>query len=504
MTYPPRYLRHTNFLSLLQAGGVFDQNFAAYLDAELNDIASSIDQEVSRWQAITTASAQLINNASALAMALAGSQRFVATAAQTVYLTTIPWDASFSSQTVIVNRIAVGSTQGGILDWNGLTVANNGGFLQATITSGPVIAAGDVILIDAFSPGAGVLASLASTANAKGASLVGIEDIAGYYVATTVEGALAEFRLAYNTFVSAVGATANLMKRDGTTAMTAALPMGGFKLTGLADGTAGTDAVSVAQLNAATQGVLALTQFFLRADVAVSWQSDQAANSHKLAGLVMTDTLGAVASEATNKTYVDGQIAAQIAPINAQLTALGNPSVVGKRLAVYDNASSVPVTVTWPVPAGITAVLIDLWGGGGSSTGAANSSGGGGAYTQVSLTLTPTTDTLSITVGNKGLSAGTAATDSYVLVNGVEVARAGAGVNNGAGGTGSVAINTKVSGGHSISGSKGFPVGDTGFSRAAGGSSPNGGHGSEDAGVTPGAGGGRSQNGGAGRVVITY
>ncbi len=504
MTYPPRFLRHTNFLSYLQNGGVFDQNFAANLDAELNDIASSIDQEVTRWQAITTASAQLINNASALAMALAGSQRFVATDGQTVYLTTIPWDSSFTAQTIILTRIAAGSTQGGILDWNGLTIANNGGFLQVAITSGPTIAAGDIILIDAFSPGAGVLANLASTAHAKGAALVGIEDLASYFVATTVEGALAEFKLAYNTFVAAVGATSNLMKRDGTTAMTAALPMGGFKVTGAADGVAGTDLVTVAQLNAATQGVLALTQFFLRADVAVSWQSDQAANSHKLAGLIMTDSLGATASEATNKTYVDGQIAAQLAPINSQLTALGNPSAVGKRVFVPGGTFGTAGSGTgyaFTVPSGVTAAIVELWGGG-----SGGGEGGSGGYACAYLTL-KTGDVVTFAVGAGGASPSTSGQATTCFVNGSQVANANGGSTS-TGGSASVSISSAVTGGFAITGEPGYIfLGDFSVSYRKGGSAPRGGAGGANNKIANGnipGGGGGGGNGAAGGALLTY
>ena len=60
---------------------------------------------------------------------------------------------------------------------------------------------------------------------------------------------------------------------------------------------------------------------------------------------------------------------------------------------------------SWMVPAGVTQVLFELWGGG--AGGAVGGGGGGGAYEAAELTVTPGT-TINISVGGGGFGATTA------------------------------------------------------------------------------------------------
>lgn len=57
---------------------------------------------------------------------------------------------------------------------------------------------------------------------------------------------------------------------------------------------------------------------------------------------------------------------------------------------------------TWTVPAGVTKIMIEIWGGGGG--GAAGGGGGSGAYSQVVENVTPG-NIVNITVGSGGLGA---------------------------------------------------------------------------------------------------
>lgn len=531
MPYPPRYLRLTNFLQLLQSGGAWDQNAAGFLDAELNNLVASIDQVVSRFQAITSASGQLINNVSALAMALAGTARFTASANQTVFTTTIPWDSSFASTTTQVFRLPAGTTQGFVFDSSGYTVTNASGVLRVTLTGGQTINVNDIIIIDAFSPGAGVLAQLASLTSGQGASLVGIADLGGFFAATTVEGALAEFKTAYNAFVTSVGSTANIIRSDGSVAMAAALAMGAHKITGLADGTANTDAVTVQQLNAATQGLLTLTSYFLRADVAIPWQVGQEANSHVLSNLTMTSSLGATASEAANQSFVTNYVAAQLLPITTTLSTITTSGVTGQRIVTYTTPTS-GTGYTWTTPVGVSAAVVELWGGGGSgATGVSYDAtgAGGGGYAEAFLTLV-TGDVLTLVVGAGGTITAQTGGDSVLYVNGAEVARAkggAAGTNDNTalnGGDATLTPNVKLSGGVTIRGGcGGSPYSNESSSTyvhfgGSGGASPRGGLGGagmptstvrSDGRAPGGGGGGRNVtsdggNGGNGAAHIRY
>ena len=502
MSYPPRYLRLSNFLALQQAGGVFDQTHEAYLDAELNNVASSIDQIVTRLQQITSAAGQLVGYGATTAQALAGSQRIVATVTQTVYTTTITYDASFTASSVLVTRIPNGTTIGSIFDSNAYTLSNSGGFLVVTLSSGSLIAAGDVLLIDAFSPGAGVLAKLASIANAQGASLVGIEDVGGLYASTTVEGALAEFKAAYNAYVTSIGSVALLFKKDGSVTATGPFNMGSQKISSLANGTLSTDAATLGQVNALFSGIAALQNYFLRKDVAIVWTASQDAGGKKLANLVMTDPVvsgvSVASSEAANKNYVDTVVSTQLAPINTQLTALGNPGAASKRLVSFLTPGS-GVGFSWTVTDGITAAIVESWGGGGSTAGSAG--GGGGAYTQLALTLV-TGDVVSCAVGAGGANSDGQATNVYV--NGVQVSTAGGGKGTSglSGGVGVVYSSTKVQGGFTITGGYGSNV-----SPYVGGASPRGGAGCIGGGTAFGnspGGGGSVSAAGNGAVIITY
>lgn len=106
---------------------------------------------------------------------------------------------------------------------------------------------------------------LASTANGAGASLVGIEDSAAQFTATDVEGALTESLDAAQAAqadatqalsdASAAQSTADaaLPKAGGT--MSGAIAMGANKITGMANGTALTDAATFGQLQSVTAGI---------------------------------------------------------------------------------------------------------------------------------------------------------------------------------------------------------------------------------------------------------
>jgi microcystin-dependent protein len=291
MNYPIRPARVANFQQDANAGVAIDPSD---LDSELNNLVESLDQTQDFVRGITTASGALKNLATATAQALAGSQRFVATASQTQFNTSITWVAAFTNLNVEV------FSQGVKLDPNLVTVANNAGSLRVTI---PAQTLSNVVVVNAFESGAGVLTRLATTGSGSdGANMVGIQDAGARITATTVEGALQEIALNLSTFIASVGTIANYLKKDGSVVPTANIPMGSFKITGLADGTASTDAATVGQVSAASATLATLANSFIKRDGTNSPSADTSWNSKKITSLATPTASG----DATNKSYVDG------------------------------------------------------------------------------------------------------------------------------------------------------------------------------------------------------
>ncbi len=294
MPYPPRPSRRTSFQQAANAGTTTPS--PSMLDAEHNDFVEQIDQLNTFVRGITTSTGQLRNQSAATAQALAGAQRFVATAGQTVFVTTIVYSASFTSTNVEV------FDRGIKIDSNLVTVANNAGFLQVTI---PVQNAGHVVFVAAFESGAGLLTRLANTGSgADGANMIGIQDTGALIAATTVEGALTEVVTSLNTLLSNLGTISNLWKRDGTNAASANIPMGGFKFTGLVDGSASTDSATVGQVSALNSTISNLGNTFVRKDGTTTMTGIFNAGNFRVSNVAAPTT----GTDATNKTYVDAQL----------------------------------------------------------------------------------------------------------------------------------------------------------------------------------------------------
>lgn len=297
MPYPPRPSRRTSFQQAANAGTTTPS--PSMLDAEHNDFVEQIDQLNTFVRGITTSTGQLRNQSAATAQALAGAQRFVATAGQTVFVTTIVYSASFTSTNVEV------FDRGIKIDSNLVTVANNAGFLQVTI---PVQNAGHVVFVAAFESGAGLLTRLANTGSgADGANMIGIQDTGALIAATTVEGALTEVVTSLNTLLSNLGTISNLWKRDGTNAASANIPMGGFKFTGLVDGSASTDSATVGQVSALNSTISNLGNTFVRKDGTTTMTGTFNAGNFKITNVGATVSSDP-STNVTTKGYVDAQL----------------------------------------------------------------------------------------------------------------------------------------------------------------------------------------------------
>lgn len=212
----------------------------AKLDGMFADVATAIDRLVVRVNGVTTASGVLRNLAAATAQSLAGSQTFTATASQTLFTTTIVWRAAFSSSNVAVYQ------NGTRLRPSLVTVADASGFLGVTIAAQTV---GTIIVVDAYESGAGLLATLASLENGEGASLIGIEDLAGLIDAEDIEGGLAEIATDLAALRTSLGNLSLLCRTTGFT-MSDDISMGDNAITDLKAGVDDHDGVRMDQISA--------------------------------------------------------------------------------------------------------------------------------------------------------------------------------------------------------------------------------------------------------------
>lgn len=279
----------------------------AKLDGMFADAATAIDRLVERVTGITNADGTLKNLAAATAQALAGANRFSATASQTTFTTTIVWRSAFTALNVAVY------SQGTKIDSSSVTVSDSGGFLRVVI---PAQTAANIVFVAAYESGAGLTTDLASTANGKGASLIGIEDLAGKLAASTVEGALAELATDHDQLITDLGTLATICRTTGFT-MAAAIAMGGFKITGAGAATANGELVRYEQLQAYVNSLAALAATYLPL-AGGTMTGPIAMGSQRITGLgTPTD-----ANDATTKAYVDAAVAAATASLIAPVGSI--------------------------------------------------------------------------------------------------------------------------------------------------------------------------------------
>lgn len=300
MAYPNYLSRVTNWQQAFNAGLPFSY---ANLDAEANNTVTVVNA-INNWmRGVTDSSGRLINLAAATAQALAGAQQFTATAGQTLFTTSITYDSAFSNLNVGV------FVNGARLSTASVTPSNSSGSLAVTI---PARTAGDIVIVEAYSSGAGLLTRLQSTALNDGASLIGINDAAGRYTATNVESALLEVMLAVQSLSATIGSVGQYLKASGSVAMTGDFNAGNNRLTNVADGSSSTDAATVGQLTAATSSINELYTQFIRTDGSTPFTGNINAGSHRLINL-STPT---ASTDAATKAYVDAS-GTSLAPAGA-------------------------------------------------------------------------------------------------------------------------------------------------------------------------------------------
>jgi hypothetical protein len=526
MAQPPYAARITNFLR--DANNGLDAPSALGTDAELNALINVVNQVVLRLRGITTSSGTLVNFAQSTSQALAGTQDFTATVSQTAFTTTIVYVAAFNSSNVFV---FVNDTK---LATSAVTVSNSGGFLRVTIAAQ---AAGNVVTVAAFESGAGLLSRLQTVSPTEGASLIAINDAGGFFTAVQVEAALQEEATARVALATGIGATADLIRRTGTVPFTAAQSMGGFKLTNVADGVSAQDAVTVNQFNAYTAVWNALQAYYMRLDGTTPMAANLPMGANKITGLAV----GTASTDAVNKSQIDVKLSidgsvAMTGALNMgsqRITAVANPVAETDAInlqtartitAAFSSRAQFTAagTTSWVVPAGVTKARVRMWGGGGGGVSLANATtgqgGGGGAYAEATITVTPA-ESLTVTVGAGGALSSTGGS-SQLLRGATSLMLATGGVRGdttGLGGT--YSFDASVTG-FGINGGAGSQTyhDNTNIDAqrtAYGGSSPQGGSGGRQAfpgagsaGEAPGGGGSTGYTlgfaGAAGRVEIEF
>jgi microcystin-dependent protein len=190
-----------------------------------------------------------------------------------------------------------------------------------------------------------VLAALAGTG---GAALIG----------TLQPGANVEAAIA--SLVSQVTALnlipqADLIKRTGAVPFTADQPMGGHKITGLADATATGDAVTFGQLQAVATSVVS-TANSLRRDGSNTMLADLNVGSHKITN--MAD--GVAATDAATKGQVDA--------VRSSIATIGEVAMFGGTVAPTGWLLCNGAAVSRTTYATLFAAIGTTWGGGDGST----------------------------------------------------------------------------------------------------------------------------------------
>jgi microcystin-dependent protein len=351
MPYPPYLARITHFAFDALAG--LESPSAVGTDAELNALIETQNQQNLFIRRITNSDGTLKNPSTATAQALAGTQEFVSTASQTLFVTTITYAAAFTNLNVMVYS---GSTR---FATSAVAVSDESGFLGVTIAAQP---ASTSITVFAFESGAGLLAKLQSFSTGLGASLLSIEDIGGYTVTVTTEAALQELYshtqgVSGKSWLEGVLVMSGYLAKTGGT-MTGNIAMSaGATVTGLPASASNGQAVRHEQVVALQTTITGISSQFMP-KAGGTFTGAVNLGSQVLNGLVSPTTTDGAA----NKGYVDTTLASfgglpvgSVIPFAAAAAPTGWLACDGSTISRTTYASLFSVIgVTWGAGDGVT------------------------------------------------------------------------------------------------------------------------------------------------------
>lgn len=299
MSYPPQYRPAFDFAQAINRG---DLPSATELAIELFNAATSINQAIMFVRAFATSN-QKIKPAQLRATTNVAEDEQTATAGQTevLYAGGVTVDASTATVGVFIN--------GDRLAPSDVTVQSD----RVVVT--PALSGGETILLEIHDNADSVFDKLGSISANLGASLIGIEDVAGYYASANVEEALAEIYEAFSTLVTDLGDLSKYLKADEAVPWEVDQDAGGYKLTNGAPGTESTDFVILQQLDDIVEQFVDLGGRFLPiAGGVMNGTINMAGNP--ITSLAATPTTApgdpgysSVAKHAATKEYVDDEVA---------------------------------------------------------------------------------------------------------------------------------------------------------------------------------------------------
>lgn len=204
------------------------------LAAELARYAETINQIIGFIKKGFTADGKL-QPATMRTVDLTNEFAFTGTASQVEFLFTDGFTADPANDSV---RMFV----------NGLRLNGDLLTLLADRVQFPALAGGEDAVIEVYDAGAGILASLTSQAASLGASLIGLEDSLGSFLAQDVEGALAELKTQVTWVQESIEDVSNFIRADGSVPFAADQSHGGKRITNLGTAIEDDDAVAFSQL----------------------------------------------------------------------------------------------------------------------------------------------------------------------------------------------------------------------------------------------------------------
>ena len=291
MPYPPRYIPLYNYAAAKARGETVD---GTRVQLDLSNIAETLNQVRDFLKAGFDAD-KTWKPLEYTARELEEQLEFTATASQTQF--------DFPSGTVAdvsTDQVRVYS--------DGVLIAPSLVTLAAGSVTIPAQTSGTTVVVELFNDAESVRTDLASTANAKGASLVGVEDAAGNYDSSTTEDVLAEIGTTLDSLRTDLDAISGAILKDGSVDFEADQSMGGsYKITDAADGTADGDYVTVRQLDTLSAILGDLDQTYL----ALTGGTMQGAIN--MGGYRVTNSAAATAdSGLTTKGQVDDLVEARL------------------------------------------------------------------------------------------------------------------------------------------------------------------------------------------------